>query len=254
MVDFAIGRIVLSSKRISNKVVPLEPGLDVASTYRLVEKLGQGGFAQVWEADAPDGRRLALKFLPCRKDLSAAKEVRAILAIRELNHPNLIAIDQILSGMGYIIIVMELADGSLLDLLYRYLDATKSAIRPELVCLYLTQAAQGIDFLNAHQHHTQGQLCGFQHRDIKPSNLLLFDDVVKISDYGVSASTGAATRMHHRVGTVQYAAPEVFQGRLSDWSDQYSLAITYVQLRGGQMPFSDPPVAFRQDYVGRRPT
>jgi serine/threonine protein kinase len=56
-----------------------------------------------------------------------------------------------------------------------------------------------------------------------------------------------------RVGTLDYIAPEVFQGRLSDRSDQFALAVTYCQLRGGQLPFPNSPTTFRTDYIRPAP-
>src|SRR5436305_1101293 len=104
--------------------------MNVASAYTLIELLGRGGFGQVWEVEAKDGRRLALKFIPCGRDLAAAKEIRAIQAIRRMGHPNLIPIQEIYSDLGYVIVAMELADGSLLDLLNRYLSEASKPIDP----------------------------------------------------------------------------------------------------------------------------
>lgn len=160
---------------------------------------------------------------------------------------------QVISDVGCIIVAMELADGSLLDLLGKYREATGDPIVPDVLCLYLAQAAQALDFLNGHNHQFQGQRVGFQHCDIKPSNLLLFDDVIKVCDFGLATATGAMVRMHRRAGTLQFAPPEVFQGRLSDWTDQYSLGVTYVHLRTGQLPFSDTPDSFHRDYIRSAP-
>ncbi len=244
---------MMGSQLGTEKLVALTPGLEVASGYQLCALLGRGGFGQVWEAEAPDNRRVALKFIPCRRDNAAAKEVRAIQAIRRLEHSHLIPVEQIYSDLGYVIVAMELADGSLLDLLSRYHEEAGAPILPELVWYYLAQAARAIDFLNAHDHDWQGQRVGFQHCDIKPSNLLLFDDVVKVSDYGLSTATGAMMKPHRRVGTLHYAAPEIFQGRLSDWTDQYALAVTYCQLRGGRLPFPDTPATFQRSYTRPAP-
>jgi serine/threonine protein kinase len=114
--------------------------------------LGQGGFAQVWEAESKDKRRVALKFIPCRRDLSAAREIRAIQAIRQLTHANLLDIEQVCSEMDCIVVAMELADGSLLDLLGKYREVAGGPIEADVLCYYLAQAAQAIDFLNNHQH------------------------------------------------------------------------------------------------------
>jgi serine/threonine protein kinase len=228
--------------------------MEVAGGYRLGQVLGQGGFAQVWEAQTRDNRRIALKFIPCRRDLSAAKEIRAIQAIRQLVHPNLLTIEQVISEMDCIVVAMELADGSLLDLLGKYRETAGTPLDPEVLCYYLAQAARAIDFLNAHEHQlADGQRVGWQHCDVKPSNLLLIDDVVKVCDFGLASATGAIMRVHRKAGTLHYAPPEVFQGRLSDWTDQYSLGVTYVHLRTGQLPFSDEAATFRRQYVKPAP-
>jgi serine/threonine protein kinase len=60
-------------------------------------------------------------------------------------------------------------------------------------------------------------------------------------------------KFHRRAGTLDYTAPEVFQGRLSNWTDQYALAITYCMLRGGRLPFKDTPAKFDHDYVRPQP-
>ena len=58
---------------------------------------------------------------------------------------------------------------------------------------------------------------------------------------------------HRRVGTLNYTAPELFQGWLSDRSDQYSLAVTYCELRGGRLPFPETPPGAGKEYVRPNP-
>src|SRR5262249_7443011 len=87
----------------------------------------------------------------------------------------------------------------------------------------------------------------------KPNNILLFGDQAKLCDFGLSTVTGSTLRLHHRAGTLDYAAPEVFQGRLSDWTDQFALAVAYFQLRTGGMPFTGTPGAFVATYVRPAP-
>ena len=60
-------------------------------------------------------------------------------------------------------------------------------------------------------------------------------------------------REPRRVGTVQYAAPELYRGWLSDRTDQYALAVSYYQLRTGMFPFPDTPPTFETDYVRPAP-
>jgi serine/threonine protein kinase, bacterial len=233
--------------------VPLYSGMEPYPGYRLRQVLGRGGFAEVWEAETPSGGTVALKFMPANDSLAAAKEIRSIQAIRNLEHTNLIRIEQVWCHLGYIIIAMELADGSLLDLLDAYLTEFRTPIIGEQVCMYLSQAAEGLDFLNSRQHMLDGRKVSFQHCDIKPSNLLLFGDTVKVADFGLAAPTASALKAHRRAGTLNFTAPEVFQSRLSDWTDQYSLAVSYCELRGGRLPFSDTPTTFVKGYTRPHP-
>jgi serine/threonine protein kinase len=222
----------------------LEPGTVPFPGYRLRQRLGRGGFADVWEAEAADGTATALKFMPCNDSGAAAKEIRSIQAVRQLQHPNLIRIDQVWCYQGYVVVAMELADGSLLDLLEAYQYEFGSPILPEQVCSLLAQVATALDFLNARQHRLGGQIVAIQHCDVKPSNMLLCGETVKLADFGLSSQTTSQLKVHRRAGTLDYTAPEVFQGRLSDRTDQYALAVSYCVLRGGRLPFRDSPATF----------
>ena len=248
----ALWEMPLSHKSSTEITVRLVPGMELGCEFRLCEKLGAGAFASVWEAEHKSGRRSALKFIPCGRDLSAAKEIRAIQAISRLKQANLIDIEQVHSDMGYIIVVMELADGSLLDLFARYREEAHTPLPPELACVYLAQAAEALDFLNAHQHEVQGQRLGFQHCDVKPSNLLLFDDVVKLSDYGLSSATGAVLRLHRRAGTPAYAAPEGIPGPYQRLDRPIFVGGDLLRAAGGRLPFADTP-SFRRVYVRPAP-
>lgn len=221
---------------------------EICPGYQLGRLRGRGAFGSVWEGQTESGHAVALKFLPCGDDLTAAQEIRSIQVVRQLRHPNLVRIDQVWCHRGYVVITMELADGSLFDLLEAYQHEYGTSLTPHDVCYYLGQAAQALDFLNTRRVGTGGQRVSVQHCDVKPTNLLLFGETVKLSDFGVSALTSSPVRAHRRAGTLAYAAPEVFQGRLSDWTDQYSLAITYCHLRGGRLPFADTPRSFSAAY------
>src|SRR5207248_2189940 len=126
-------------------------------------------------------------------------------------------------------------------------------VPPDYVCFYLNQAAAALDFLNAPRHRLTGNLVGIQHCDVKPSNLLLVGETVKLSDFGVSSVLTSIQAPQRPVGTPGYAAPEVYQGALTRWSDQYSLAVTYCELRTGRRPFSGQPPRFPADYVPATP-
>jgi serine/threonine protein kinase, bacterial len=226
---------------------------EICPGYRLGRLRGRGGFGSVWEAKRPGGAIVALKFLPCSDKLAAAQEIRSIQIVRQLRHPNLVRIEEVWCHRGYVVVTMELGDGSLLDLLDAYQTEFGTGLCGRDICFYLEQVATALDFLNCRQHQIEGARVAVQHCDIKPTNILLFGDRVKISDFGLSSLSSSPIKSHRRAGTAGYAAPEVFQGRLSDWSDQYSLAVTYCHLRAGRLPFADVPNSFREGPVRPAP-
>ena len=217
-------------------------GAEPSPGYRLRCVRGRGGFAEVWEAEAPNGGPpVALKFMPASNTSTTARELRSVQSFQSLEHPYIVKTHGMWSVPGYIVINMELAEATLLDLMQLYHNDLGQELDPAVLCLYLLQVAEALDFLNARRHVRDGRRVGFQHGDVKPSNILLFGDVAKLTDHGLATPTYGPTTPCPRQGTREYAAPEVFLGTLTDWSDQYSLAITYYALRAGKFPFPAPP-------------
>ena len=227
----------------------LETGTEPFPGYHLRRRLGSGSFGEVWEASDPKGGAAALKFLPCDSKNTVAREIRSVQAISQLRHPHLIRIDRIWCFQRFLVIAMELADGTLADLLENYRSAGNDAIVPEHACLLLLEAAEALDFLNARQHQVNGRIVAIQHCDVKPTNLLLVEDKLKVADFSLSSSMSSQVETRCRSGTLNYCAPEIFQGRLSNQTDQYALALTYCLLRGGRLPFNDTPATFQANYV-----
>jgi serine/threonine protein kinase len=233
--------------------IRLEAGSEPFPGLKLVQLRGRGGFAEVWEARDPQRRKIAVKFMASRNSTSSAKEMRIIQAVQNLRHRNLVRIEHVWSIPDYIIVAMELGDGSLFDLLDAYLTEYRSPLVPELLIGYMWQAASGIDFLNARRHTFEGRTVGFQHCDIKPSNLLLVGETIKLADFGLATPTLSPQVAYSRAGTLDFVAPETHRGILTDASDQYSLAVTYYFLRTGNLPFPHPPVGFQREYSYNRP-
>jgi serine/threonine protein kinase len=229
------------------------PGLtitpDLHPGYRRLRLRGRGAFGEVWEAVTDAGRPVALKFLPVSRGQSATHELRSIQLVRQLAHPHLTHIDRVWGAGAFLVVAMELADGSLADLLNVYRSDLGTAMPPGHLLPLLAQAAAGLDFLNNCQHYLHGQWVSVQHCDVKPPNLLVFGQTVKLTDFSLTTALAHGQKTHDRVGTPDYAAPEVFQGRLSDRTDQYALAVTYCLLRGGRLPFPDTPAGLAAGYV-----
>ncbi|WP_254509724.1 serine/threonine-protein kinase [Anatilimnocola floriformis] len=103
-----------------------------------------------------------------------------------------------------------------------------AALPADEVLPYMEQAARGLDYLHR---------CEIVHRDIKPQNIMLVGDVAKVCDYGLASELGDI-RATTNAFTLPYAAPEAInKNQPSPASDQYSLAVTYVELRTGRWPF-----------------
>jgi serine/threonine protein kinase, bacterial len=219
--------------------IVLQSGCEPLPGFRLDQMIGKGGFAEVWEAHHQN-HKVALKFILSSNTTTTVKEIKSLSAIQKIDHPGLLQMDRISSIPGYIVISMELAEGSLFDLFEAFQTEYHAPIELKILLNYMSQLADTLDFLNKRQHVFEGRIAGFQHCDIKPSNLLLFGDIVKLADFGLCSATYAPLNPVLRMGTVDFAAPEVHRNILSEKSDQYSLAVTYYYLRTGRFPF--PPV------------
>ncbi len=233
--------------------VPLQPGFEAYPGCKLLQRLGEGGFAEVWQAQTKEGAFVALKFLPCENSQDAITEIRSLQAFRKMRHPHIITIYGIFSHAGYNIVAMEQADGSLADLLDVYQSEYGTPLPAEQIYLLLSQAAEALDYLNTRQHILNGKCVALQHCDVKPSNLLLVGDTVKVTDFGLTSPISCQLTFHRRAGTLAYTAPEVFQGRLSHWTDQFSLAVTFYELRTGKRPFAQTPRDFQRGYTRPAP-
>ncbi len=221
----------------------LAAGAEPIPGYRLVRALGRGGFGEVWEAVGPGGFPAALKFVRLAEKAAAAEQ-RALDVMKRLRHPNLLALHGTWQYGHYLMLAMELADGTLLDRLRQAVAQGQPGIpRPELLP-YLRQAADGLDYLN-------GQ--GVQHRDVKPHNLLVVGGAVKVGDFGLAKLLHATVASASGSMTASYASPEACNDQLSRWSDQYSLAVTYCQLRGNQLPFEGPLAAVVAGHMMGKP-
>jgi serine/threonine protein kinase len=207
--------------------------------YRLLALLGKGGFGEVWKCEAPGGLLKAIKLIPrehhhLNPDApdGADQEMRALGLMRTIRHPFLLSLERIEVLPDLLAIVMELADRSVYDQFLECRTAGLPGIPRGDLLAYMQEAAEALDVLN--QRHS------LQHLDVKPRNLLLVDRHIKVADFGLVShgpKVGQADRKTSRTISPLYAAPEVFQGRVSPSSDQYSLAVAYQELLTGDPPF-----------------
>lgn len=225
--------------------------------FRLSQLLGWGRFGEVWKASGPGGITVAVKIIPL-SSRQGLKEFRAIRLVKQIRHPNLVPImafwlkdrhgnfiDDSLADdteslhelASELIIVMGLGEKSLHDRLMECCRAGYSGIPLEELLVYMLDIGRAIDYLNRRAHLVDSASVGIQHCDIKPHNVLLVGGVAQLCDLGV-ARVLEDTRASAATGSAAYIAPEFIRtGKPSSATDQYSLGVTYVELRTGLLPF-----------------
>lgn len=206
------------------------PNTEPIPGYTLVDRLGAGGYGEVWKATAPGGLLKAVKFVyGLMEDARAGQEVKALQRIKGVRHPFLLSLERVEVVDGQLIIVSELADECMIDRFEAWRKDGHLGIPRDTLLGYLRDIADALDYM--------ADTYGLQHLDIKPGNLLLVGGRVKVADFGlvkelrgedVTASGGVSPA---------YAPAEFFDGRVSRYSDQYSLAIVYQEMLCGVRPF-----------------
>src|SRR5271163_1265221 len=144
--------------RIESRAEPI-PG------YRLIERLGGGGFGEVWKAEAPGGLLKAIKFV--FGDLKSAgddhqradQELKALSRVKTVRHPFVLSLERYDIIDGQLMIVMELADRNLWDRFKECRAQGLPGIPREELLGYVEECAEALDLMN--EEHQ------LQHLDIK---------------------------------------------------------------------------------------
>ncbi len=217
-------------------------------SYRVTEKIGSGGMADVYKAvDETLGRTVAVKVLHERfaEDPDFVQRFRhEASAAANLSHPSIVNIYDYGVEGGVYYIVMELVRGT--DL--KRVVTERGPLDPVDVARYGAQVCSALSVAHGY---------GIIHRDIKPQNIVLMPEgAVKVMDFGIARAVDSdATQTGSVLGTAQYVSPEQAQGRkLGPESDLYSLGVVLYELATGRPPFEgDTPVAVALKQVNDAP-
>jgi hypothetical protein len=214
-------------------MAPLAPGTRIGR-YRIEFWLGRGGMGVVYLAfDEPLERRVALKILA--PELAAdvgfqtrfAAEARAAAAVE---HTNLLPIYEAGEAEGRLYLAMRYVPGFDLGTIL----AREGALPVERTIALVRQVAAGLDAAHA---------AGLVHRDVKPANVLIGSgDHAYLADFGLARAAAAAAGLTRpgqvAVGSAEYLAPELLDGRAADIrSDTYALACLAFACLTGRPPF-----------------
>jgi serine/threonine-protein kinase len=216
--------------------------------YRVTERIGAGGMADVYKAvDETLGRTVAVKVLHQRlaDDPDFVQRFRhEASAAANLSHPGIVNIYDYGVEAGTYYIVMELVRGTDLKAVVK----ANGPIDPLKVAEYGAQVCSALSVAHGY---------GLIHRDIKPQNIVLTPDgALKVMDFGIARAVDSdSTQTGSVLGTAQYVSPEQAQGRkLGPESDLYSLGVVLYELATGRPPFEgDTPVSVALKHVNEQP-
>jgi CHASE2 domain-containing sensor protein/tRNA A-37 threonylcarbamoyl transferase component Bud32 len=223
----------------------METGTDIKPTlgrYEVERQLGKGAMGIVYLGKDPRiNRTTAIKTFRFADEYDASeikglkeKFFREAESAGTLSHPNIVTIYDAGDEQDLAYIAMEYLEGEDLE---KY-TKKENLIPMRKVIDYMADIADGLAY--AHER-------GIVHRDIKPANIMLLkNDVVKITDFGIARITATSQTQTGIVkGTPYYMSPEQFSGEKVDGrSDIYSLGVMMYQLMTGKLPFyADNPAA-----------
>jgi len=218
--------------------------------YVLLEQIGEGGMANVFQAmvHGSGGIGGALVVKRMRPELCRSPELVRMFADEAritslLDHPNIVRVVDYGQADGVQFLVMEYLDGKDLAAVMRALLPAGLSLRAPLVAQIGLCVARGLH--HAHRLCDQlGRPCRIVHRDVNPANIMLLrSGDVKILDFGIAKAAefvGRAETQHARLkGKLSYLSPEQARGEPIDGrSDVFSLGITMWELLTGHRLFA----------------
>jgi serine/threonine-protein kinase len=227
-------------------VAEVKQGSVVDERYRILQRIGSGGMADVWLAeDTHLQRQVALKVLHARfaQDQEFVERFRREAeAAAGLQHPNIVAVFDRGEVDGTYYIAMQYLEGRTLKQLI------EAGLTPEQAAGLIRQVLEGARF--AHRH-------GVVHRDLKPQNVIVDDEgQATVTDFGIAqAGVSEITQAGSVLGTPHYLSPEQAQGfEVTAVSDLYSVGVMLYEALTRRVPFeADSAVAVAMKQVSQPP-
>lgn len=224
-------------------------GKMLGNRYELLEKIGEGGMAEVYKAKCHSlNRFVAVKIL--KAEYSSDKDFvekfkREATAAASLSDNNIVTIYDVGTEDGINYIVMEYVKGKTLKDIIR----EKRRLSNEETVEVAIQIAKALSC--AHKNN-------IIHRDIKPHNIMVTEDgMVKVTDFGIAKASNSVTITNTSkvLGSAHYFSPEQAKGSYVDFrTDIYSLGIVIYEMITGRVPFNaDSPVSVALKHIQETP-
>src|ERR1051325_1577598 len=228
-------------------VKQLDPGSVLNTRYEIVRRIGGGGMGAVYLAkdrnlgDAPRAVKEMVEahLDPTQHEKAIGDFKRESLLLTSLEHPSIPTIyDYFYDGeLGRFYLVMKFISGG--DLSSRLRSAPGGRIDERTVADWGMQAADVLEYLHSRPKP-------IIYRDLKPANLMIDGNTgrVMLIDFGIARWVKQEEKGVTAVGTMGYAPPELFGGRVEPRSDVYSLGATLFHLLTGSDPQDNPLLIF----------
>jgi len=198
--------------------------------YEKLEKVGEGTYGVVYKAQDSKGAIYALKTirLEAEDEGIPSTAIREISLLKELQHPNIVRLCDVIHTERKLTLVFEFLDQDL----KKSLDMCEGGLEPQVTKSFLLQLLRGVTY--CHQHRVL-------HRDLKPQNLLISrEGYLKLADFGLARAFGIPVRSYtHEVVTLWYRAPDVLMGsrKYSTPVDIWSVGCIFAEMVNGRPLF-----------------
>mmetsp|Transcript_20006 Transcript_20006/g.22878 ORF Transcript_20006/g.22878 Transcript_20006/m.22878 type:complete len:297 (-) Transcript_20006:95-985(-) len=196
--------------------------------YQKMEKIGEGTYGIVYKAkDRVTGEIIALKRirLEAEDEGIPSTAIREISLLKELQHPNIVRLYDVVHTERKLTLVFEFLDQDL----KKYLDVCDSGLDLPILKSFLYQLLTGVAYCHHHR---------VLHRDLKPPNLLINrEGQLKLADFGLARAFGIPVRSYtHEVVTLWYRAPDVLLGsrKYSTPVDIWSVGCIFAEMANGR--------------------
>eukprot|EP01063_Lacrimia_lanifica_P040276 TRINITY_DN9086_c0_g1_i1.p1 TRINITY_DN9086_c0_g1~~TRINITY_DN9086_c0_g1_i1.p1 ORF type:complete len:325 (+),score=145.16 TRINITY_DN9086_c0_g1_i1:130-1104(+) len=218
---------MLSTKANAPRLGPTAP------RYTRLDKIGEGAFGVVYKAKDNEtvGDLVAMKQIRIDKEREGVPctALREISLLRELKHPNIVRLIDVVHQERKLTLVFEYMEQDL----KKYLEMKEGNIEPKVVRGFLQELLQGLSYC----HHRS-----VLHRDLKPQNLLINKGSLKIADFGMGRPMGIPIkRSTHEAVTLWYRAPDLLLGSTKNISrgvDIWSVACIFAEMATGNVLFA----------------
>lgn len=206
--------------------------LGAATRYRRLEKIGEGSYGKVYKCeDQVTKRVVAIKVISWNANDEGvpASAIREVSLLREIQHPNVVPLFDVVPDDSRLMLVFEFLDKDL----KRLLDQRATPLVGRKLKVIMYQLLSGL-----HSCHSRRIV----HRDIKPNNILVTRDegTVKLADFGLGRAFCLPLQTYTReVITLYYRAPEILLGERHYLPsvDMWSMGCVFAELAMGKPVF-----------------